>query len=254
VRRRAAAPVQAPAAAALAGGAAAARAAPEPDLIVVARAFTAAWNAHDVEAVVALFAPDAEVREPRAALATAGPDAAAGPDARASDPFGTQRYLAGRPLAVDEDGTVAWAAGRAELRAWAQDVLARGARTSATGYAAAGEEVTWAFAMALDPLPRVGVAEPLAGTATARLRGGRIASLLLVADGASVQRREAASTAALLATATAAHAGGADGRPGRAPAPRAAGEAPAGAWPLALGGLGALAALTFGLRRRAPRR
>src|SRR5688572_18808420 len=38
---------------------------PAPALIPVAAAYTAAWNAHDLPAVLALFAPDAVVRERR---------------------------------------------------------------------------------------------------------------------------------------------------------------------------------------------
>ena len=34
-----------------------------PDVLPVARAYTAAWNAHDLAAVLALFAPDAILRE-----------------------------------------------------------------------------------------------------------------------------------------------------------------------------------------------
>jgi hypothetical protein len=137
-------------------------------------------------------------------------------------------------------------------------VLAPGAQTTATGYAATGDaatgdEATWALAMTVDPLPHVGVSEPLEGIATARVQGGRITSLLLVPDSASVQRRQAASTAALVATSTAAHVDvGGGGLLGHALAPRAVEDAPAGAWPLALGGLGAFAALIMGLRRRAP--
>ena len=36
---------------------------PAPEPARVAEAFTAAWNAHDLPAVLALFAPDAVVRE-----------------------------------------------------------------------------------------------------------------------------------------------------------------------------------------------
>src|SRR5262245_12139554 len=38
---------------------------PSPDPVPLARAYTAAWNAHDLAAVLACFAPDAVVRERR---------------------------------------------------------------------------------------------------------------------------------------------------------------------------------------------
>ena len=44
---------------------------PVPELIPVAAAYTAAWNAHDLPAVLARFAPDAVVRERRGAVPAA---------------------------------------------------------------------------------------------------------------------------------------------------------------------------------------
>ena len=63
VVRRAALPVLALALGLAAPGRSAAQAPPAPEPVRVAEAFTAAWNAHDLPAVLALLAPDAVVRE-----------------------------------------------------------------------------------------------------------------------------------------------------------------------------------------------
>ena len=59
----------------------------EPDLVAFARAFNAAWNAHDVAGVVSLFAQGATVRQ--TGVRTVIGAAAGGPDApEAEDCFG----------------------------------------------------------------------------------------------------------------------------------------------------------------------
>src|SRR5688500_11834075 len=53
--------------------------APAVDLVGFARAFNAAWNDHDVEGVVAFFAPDATVRQTRAVVALGDAGASTAP-------------------------------------------------------------------------------------------------------------------------------------------------------------------------------
>ena len=80
----------------------------EPDLIPFAQAYTAAWNAHDLGAVLAFFAPDAVVRQRRGEVP---PDVW---DSR--DPQVVRAYLAEDPY---DPGGLEWASGRQAIASWA---------------------------------------------------------------------------------------------------------------------------------------
>jgi hypothetical protein len=232
-RRRAAASVLALAVAtALTGGAGGAAAAPEPDLIAFARAFNAAWNAHDVEGVVALFAPDATVRQTRARVADAG-------DGVVAAPVIEDVYGAGpRPLADAHDqgtgawGEVLWAAGPAEVRAWLPRFFAAGHRVEAAAYRAEADVVTWRFRAFADPYQRGGGVDPAEGTANLVVRAGRAVSFVFESEGETVARRARqfdAAQSARLAAAWAAF------RPPAGPSPGGP-AAPPGAFLVALDG------------------
>lgn len=230
-----------------------AQAAQEPDLLPLAQAFTAAWNAHDLGAVLAFFAPDAVVRERRGDVP---------PDVwDTHDPQVVRKYLHdshdGAGDLYDPGGLV-WASGPQAIAVWAAERFAANHRAAAGRYRAAGGAVGWRYQQFSDPSQRVPGVGPLEGTAEAVVRGGRITLLTLVLSPASVARQwsEVASyTGQVLAT--------------RRPSPFAPFESassvqPRGllhdgpaapepttlAWPLALDGLALLASITAGRRRR----
>jgi hypothetical protein len=205
------------------------------DPVAPAEAFTAAWNAHDLPAVLAGFAPDAVGRERR------GPVPAGVWDTR--DPAVVRAYQEedGR-RGADSPGPV-WVIGHQEIAAWAAARFAQRHRYAVGPYRATGETVAWSyreFADLFQVTPGVG---PLEGDAEVVVRGGRITRLTLVLAPASVQRRWGELSAAARAAARGAGPSGPSSGPARA-------AAPTGAWPLALGGLAFLAAGTAALRRR----
>jgi len=220
---------------------------PAPVLVPVTEAFTAARNAHDLPAVLALFAPDAVVRERR------GDVPAAVWDTR--DPQVVRGYLDGSYQGETYDtGGLVWLTGRPEIAAWAAAAFARHHRYTVGQHRVAGDTVGWRYREFVDPYqvtPGVSAAE---GTAEAVVRGGRITLLSVVQSPASVQRQGdemRVASAWAVATYRASLLGD---RPsvqprGRRGAARAAEPAPVG-WPLALGGLAGLAAVTAARRRR----
>jgi hypothetical protein len=214
-----------------------------PAPIPVARAYVAAWNAHDLDAVLALFAPDAVVRERWGDVPPAVWDT--------SDPQVVRAYLEGSHdgEAYDPSG-FAWASGHRQIAAWAAARFAQHQRLAAARYRAAGGTVGWRYREFDDPfqgLPGVG---PLEGAAEAEVRGGAITRLTLVQAPASAarQRGEVEAAARAAATRRAAPVGRAAARGGPVPEPTAA------AWPLGLGALAALSVVTAALRRRASQR
>ena len=253
-RRWAAAVLGLAVAGALAAGTGVAAAAPESALIASARAFTAAWNAHDLDAVLALFAPDAVVRVRRGAVPPEVWDS--------RDPQVVRAYQDGADAGANYDaGGFVWATGRSQIAAWAAAHFKEHHRFAAGPPRAAGGTVGWPYRAFVDPyqlLPGVG---PTEGDAEAVVRGGRIATLTLVESSASVRRRggEAdAGFARAMATRRAAPywdepAGVSVPPGGPRGAARAAEPTPVG-WPLALGGLGLLAAGAAAQRPRRPRR
>ena len=230
--------------------------------MAVARAFNTAWNAHDVDAVVAVFAPGATVRQARARVAGAG-------DAPAVAPVIEDVYGAGpRPLTDADDpgawarGEVLWAAGTPRLRAWLPPFFAAGHRVEAWGYRTDGDVVTWRFRAFADPYQGVAGVEPVAGTASLVVRAGRAVALRFETEGETVDRRARQFDAALSARLTAAWAGlrlppsaSLRGPGAGAPGP-AAPDGPAPRLLLGLGGAAALAGLLarWRGRGRGPRR
>jgi ketosteroid isomerase-like protein len=226
------------AAAALAGGGVAPRPlhAQAPDLVPVAAAYTAAWNAHDLPAVLALFAPDAVVR------GRSGTVPAAVWDTR--DPQVVRAYLEGSGDGLNYNpSALVWVTGHQEIAAWAAAAYAHRHRFAATQYHAAGDTVSWPYREFLDPYQRLPGVGPLEGDAEAVVRDGRITRLTLLPSPASVRRRHGeveAAGAGRVATYRAALRGAGAGPPLRGP-PRAAPAEPAPVgWPLALGALAVL--------------
>jgi ketosteroid isomerase-like protein len=212
--------------------------------IAVAAAYTAAWNAHDLPAVLALFAPDAVVRERRGEVPPAVWDA--------HDPQVVRDYLDANLIsAIRGPDTFRWLTGHQEIAAWAAAAFARHHRVVAGPYHATGDTVSWRHREFADPFqlaPGVGPAEV---DAEAVVRGGWTTRLSLVQSPASVeqQRREVAAALNHPAPTHAAAPRGAEPRPRLSGAPGTA-EPTGAAWPLVLGGLALLAAVTMALRRR----
>lgn len=110
----------------------------EPDLVPFAQAYTAAWNAHDLDGVLAFFAPDAVVR------ARWGDVPPAVWDSR--DPKVAHAYLAGAGTGDhDNPGGLVWASGPPALATWAAARFAQGRRAAAGQYCTAGGTVAWQY-------------------------------------------------------------------------------------------------------------
>ena len=83
-----------------------------PDAPSVVQAYTAAWNAHDLPAVLALFAPDAVVRGRARAVPAAVWDT--------RDPQVVRAYLDGAHEGLGYDtGDLVWMTGHQEIATWA---------------------------------------------------------------------------------------------------------------------------------------
>jgi MYXO-CTERM domain-containing protein len=213
--------------------------------VAVAAAYLAAWNAHDLDAVLALFAPDAVVRE------RWGPVPPEVWETR--EPQVVRAYLEGSHDGDNYDTHgFAWVTGRPAIAAWAAARFAQHHRFQAGPYRGAGDTVSWRYQEFVDPFQRTPGASPLDGDAEAVVQGGRIAVLSLVQAPASVRRqRDEAATAFDRAMATQ-RASPLQGELGGAPRRPLGGADPTdAAWPLALSGLAVLAARR---RRRAPQR
>jgi ubiquinone/menaquinone biosynthesis C-methylase UbiE len=229
--------------------------------VAFARAFNAAWNAHDVEGVVACFAPDATVRQTRARVADPA-------DAVVAPPVIEDVYGAGpRALADAHDpgtwarGEVLWARGPAEIRAWLPPFFAAGHRLEAAAYRAGADVVTWHFRAFADPYQQVRGVVPAEGTAALEVRAGRAVALDLETDGETVARRArqfdaalsgrlAAAWAALRLPATASPRTGPPGPAAAPEAPARGSAAPDGPEPRLLLGLVGAAALAGRLARQ----
>ena len=204
VARRAALPVLALAVQLVAPGRSAAQGpAPAPAPVRVAEAFTAAWNAHDLPAVLALLAPDAVVRERQ------GPVPPHVWDTR--DRQVVRAYLeVPRESRDDVPSPFVWVTGHQEIAAWAAARFALRHRYAVGPYHAAGDTEGWAYREFIDPYQLAPGFSPSEGDAEAVVRGGRIAVLSLVQTPESVLRRwdEAHVVAArVMATQRAAPAG-----------------------------------------------
>ena len=223
---------------------------PSSDLVPLARSYTAAWNAHDLAAVLACFAPDAVVRERRGEVPPAVWEA--------HDPRAVRNYLgdSGDGLNYNPSALI-WVTGHQEIAAWAAAAFAHRHRFAATQYRAAGDTVSWRYREFVDPYQLAPGVSPAEGEAEAVVRGGRIAVLSFVQSPASLQQQRGEGAAAFvraMATGRAASLGtgllgplhGPDGAPASEPEPVT--------WPLVLSTLAVLALAMAALRRRrAPR-
>jgi hypothetical protein len=202
----------------------------EPDLVAFVQAFDATWSAHDLEAVLACFAPDAVV-----ALNYRGWN---------------------HPEEGNED--YRGAAGSLSLRAGVAVLMGAGVQLDLGGYQASpvvfgGAPATlvgWTYQRATPPPALPSALPPEVGADEVVLREGRILAYTRTPDGASQTARAQALDRSLNAQATRMTRSPATAA---GPAPRAA-EATDATWPLWLGGLGAAAALLVGRRRRHARR
>ena len=182
VGRRAALPVLTLALGLAAPGRSAAQAPPPaPEPARVAAAFTAAWNAHDLPAVLALFAPDAVVRERAEEVPPAVWDT--------RDPQVVRACQDDASSSHDDAPSLVWVTGRAGIAAWAARRFARHSRFAADPPRAAGDTVGWSYREFVDPFQVTPGFSPAEGDAEAVARGGRIAVLSLVQSPASVRRR-----------------------------------------------------------------
>jgi hypothetical protein len=207
----------------------------------VARALNGAWNAGQVERVVALFAADAVVQQVGAELAPYQGTTAVS----AADVYGTTGFFPDARL-PEREGAVVWAAGTAEIWAWVSDLVARRHVVEATGYRQDGPDgarARRAYRVFVAPYRDFRDVPPTEGTAEVRLRDGKITTLTLASSAESVRRRERA----LLDVAAARFAGRS------ALAPRDRGTPAAGPWVMATGlSLGGVVSLAL-LRHRSGR-
>ena len=199
---------------------------PAPALVPFVAAYTAAWSAHDLDALLALFAPDAAI-------------------AFDYGPSG------------DDDGHAEYrgAAAPFSLRVGVAVLMEAGVRVDPGGHRAAPVVFGGAPAtLARWPYQRATLLASLPaelGTDAVVLRGGRILAYTRTPDRASLAARAAALAGAMsaMATRTAGRPAAPLGAAPRAAAATVAEPTPVG-WPLALGGLAGLAAVTVGLHRR----
>jgi hypothetical protein len=209
--------------------------------VAVAQALNGAWNAGQVERVVALFAADAVVQQVGAEVTPYQATTAV----TVSDVYGTTRSFPDARFR-EREGAVVWAAGTEEIRAWVSDLVARRHVVEATGYREVGPDgarARWAYRVFVAPYRDFRDVPPTEGTAELRLRDGAITTLTLASSAESVRRRERA----LLAVAAARFAGR-SARAARDPGPPAVGP-----WVVAAGlSLGSV--VLFALRRPPARR
>ena len=191
---------------------------PDLDPVEFARAFTDGWNASDVDAVLACFAPDAVVRR----RGSRGPD----------EVWDAQDELAVREFLAEEGWRVSlsWVRGAGEIRALMAEAIREHPRVEASNVRSAGHVVTWDYRVypaALLGLPGVG---PVEGVAAGTVRAGRIVRLTLIDDPASIVRQRRPSTRSPASGRGGRHrrwspAGGQGRAPERVPAHTAAGRA-----------------------------
>jgi len=162
-------------------GAAQEAALPILDPVPVADAYLAAWNAHDLPAVLALLAPDAVVRERRSVVPPHVWDT--------RDSAVVRAYLEAVNDGDADAGGLVWMTGRQEIAAWAAARFPQRHRYAAGPRRAAGGTVRWPYREFVDPFQRTPGISPAEGDAEAVVRGGRIAVLSLVQSPASVRRQ-----------------------------------------------------------------
>ena len=197
--------------------------------------------------MLALFAPDAVVRERRGEVPPAVWDTR---DSRV-----VVKYLEDSHYgAIYDTGGLVWAMGHRQIAAWAAARFAQHHRYAVGPPRAAGDTVGWPYREYADPFQFVRGFSPTEGDAEAVVRGGRIAVLSLVQTPESAQRRWREVGAVLERPVANRHAAPLGDGPRSALSGALRGspatEPTDAAWPLALGGLALLAAGTAALRRR----
>jgi hypothetical protein len=157
------------------------------DPVALVQAFSAAWNAHEPDAVAALFADQATVPS----LDVLVPES--GTSLEFSDAYGVRAILVDPGPAVRVDGTtVVWAPGPAQIRAWAHALFTQDHRAQDTNYRAHGDWVIWDYRVSVDPYQRYSGVGPTEGQAEAGTFPPPVMALSLTASRASVRRRDAA--------------------------------------------------------------
>lgn len=162
---------------------------PEADL---PPAFTAAWNARDVEGALAFFAGDAQVRQRNTRVVQYGVNVDVG------DVYGAGLSYEGAPPRI-EASEVLWATGEAEIRRWLTALLPGAEPVETTNHRVAGSVVTWEYRVPLAPHVQRAVPgmPPASGSAEALVVDGRIARLVLTSAPGVAARREQALAHAL---------------------------------------------------------
>jgi hypothetical protein len=218
------------------------------DALSVARAFDTAWNRHDLDAVVAAFAPDAVVRQATTFTSSGGGHVVV------ADVYGArlQYGVGAEPYTVEGDEVV-WR-GRAAIRLWAVALFALRHRADASGFTFArgpgdlgdggeGDErnVAWLYRAHVDFFQAIPGVPPAEGTATVTVRAGAITALALDGSVDARTRRDEAVSASLQAAGERSALAQSQ-VPVAVPAvPAVVLQAPAwqdGAWPLSLVALG----------------
>jgi hypothetical protein len=152
----------------------------EADLVGFAQACIGDWNAHDLDAVLECFAPDAVVRR----RGTSVPD----------EVWDTQDERVVREFLAEEGWRLelSWTRGTGEIRTLMATQFRQNQRLETFNFRSSGSTVTWDYRehqALLQGLPGIG---PIEGVAEAEVQAGRILRLTQVDDPASVARWRAA--------------------------------------------------------------
>ena len=155
----------------------------EADLVELARAYIGARNAHDLDAVLECFAPDAVVRRRDSSVPGEVWDTR---DKRVVEDF------------LFEEGwrvSFSWVRGAGEIRTLMSGAFRWKPRLEAFNYRSSGTTVTWDYREYLAEPPGMTGIGPVEGVAVAEVQAGRIVRLTEVDDPASVARQRAAVNA-----------------------------------------------------------
>ena len=150
------------------------------DLVGFAQAYIGARNAHDLDAVLECFAPDAVVRR----RGTSVP----GEVWDARDELVVREFLAEEGWRVP----FSWTRGAGEIRALMAEDFRWRPRLEAFNFRVSGPTVTWdyrEYRAELQGLPGIG---PIEGVAAAEVQAGRIVRLTQIDDPTSIVRQRAA--------------------------------------------------------------
>ncbi len=153
---------------------------PEAALV---RAYVAAWNAGDANAVALLFAPDAQIRQRSPWIEDIGEQAGIW------DAYGTAFVVPFSALRFDH-GDIVWAAGRDEVLASVAALLRDGhhAEIESLQFTADGR-LEWDYRASTAAQRRIAGVGPTSGHAEATVHGGALVSLTIETDLTSALRR-----------------------------------------------------------------